>query len=210
MRSIPFLNLHQTQWPLWIEIPWQTNDKWSFHSWHRQWLMSACQQYTLTHDQGRNISSHVAASVFLHVTSSHLTARHALLLCVDVDGGLIDACECVVPRIVSKGMKKWSSFYFWVHGNRWKKGIYFNTRMVPKDRFLLSVFWDYAQIINYIFRCCWCFLLTQSSTASSCGWQSCWPWAPSCRRHSENTLYASSERGKKQITLFQWVIKTGF
>lgn len=55
----------------------------------------------LDSDQGRNILSRVAACLFLHVTSSHLTARLALLLCVDVDGGLIDACECVVPWIVS-------------------------------------------------------------------------------------------------------------
>ena len=49
--------------------------------------------------------SHVAACVFVHVTSSHLTARLALLLCVDVDGGLIDTCECVVPWIVSGQMR---------------------------------------------------------------------------------------------------------
>lgn len=45
--------------------------------------------------------THVAACVFLHVTPSHLTACLALLLCIDVDGGLIDTCECVVPWIVS-------------------------------------------------------------------------------------------------------------
>lgn len=55
--------------------------------------------------QGRNVLSHVAACVFLHVTSSHLTARLALLLCIDVDGCLIDTCECVVPWIVSGGLK---------------------------------------------------------------------------------------------------------
>lgn len=43
--------------------------------------------------------------VFLYVTSSHLTARLALLLCVDVDGCLVDTCECVVPWIVPGGLK---------------------------------------------------------------------------------------------------------
>lgn len=43
--------------------------------------------------------------VFLCVTSSHLTARLALLLCVNVDGRLIDTCECVVPWIVAGGLK---------------------------------------------------------------------------------------------------------
>lgn len=56
-------------------------------------------------DQGQNILSHVAACVFLSVTSSHLTARLALLLCLDVDGCLIDTCERVVPWIVSGGLK---------------------------------------------------------------------------------------------------------
>ena len=63
----------------------------------------------LDSEQGRNILSHVAATVFSHMTSSYLTARLALLLCIDVDGGLVDTCECVVPGIVSKGVQKWSS-----------------------------------------------------------------------------------------------------
>lgn len=59
----------------------------------------------LDSDQGRDIWYRVAACVFLHVTSSHLAARLALLLRVDVDGGLVDACECVVPWIVSGGRR---------------------------------------------------------------------------------------------------------
>ena len=51
--------------------------------------------------QGRNTLSRVAACVFLRVTSSYLTARLGLLLCIDVDGGLVDTGECVVPWIVS-------------------------------------------------------------------------------------------------------------
>lgn len=34
------------------------------------------------------------------MTPSHLAARLALLLRVDVDGRLVDTCECVVPWIV--------------------------------------------------------------------------------------------------------------
>lgn len=58
-------------------------------------------------------------------TSSYLTARLALLLCIDVDGGLVDTCECVVPWIVSGGMRYKNHFKlkFSVHGNQWKKGI---------------------------------------------------------------------------------------
>lgn len=55
--------------------------------------------------QGQNVLSHVAAAVYSCVTSSHLTACLALLLCTDVDGGLVDACERVVPRIVPGGKK---------------------------------------------------------------------------------------------------------
>lgn len=36
------------------------------------------------------------------MTSSHLAARLALLLRVDVDGRLVDTCECIVPWIVPK------------------------------------------------------------------------------------------------------------
>lgn len=43
-----------------------------------------------------------------------------------------------------------------------------------------------------------CQVLTQSSTASFCGWQSCWQWGPSCKRHSENMLCASSEKSLKK------------
>lgn len=39
------------------------------------------------------------------MTSPYLTARLALLLRVDVDGGLVDTRECVVPWIVSGGMR---------------------------------------------------------------------------------------------------------
>lgn len=60
----------------------------------------------LDSNQGQNILSKVAACfVFLHVTLSYLAARLALLLCIDVDRGLIDACERVVPGIVSAGMR---------------------------------------------------------------------------------------------------------
>lgn len=61
----------------------------------------------LDSDQGQNISPYVAvAAVFLRVTSSHLAARLALLLCVDVDGGLVHTCERVVPWIVSGGVER--------------------------------------------------------------------------------------------------------
>lgn len=57
--------------------------------------------------QGQIVLSHVAAAaVFLYMTSPYLTARLALFLCIDVDGGLIDTCECVVPWIVSGGKKR--------------------------------------------------------------------------------------------------------
>lgn len=69
--------------------------------------MSAWQQY-LDSDQGWNILSHVAAGLFLRVTSSYLTARFGLLLCIDVDGGLVDTGECIVPWIVTGGM----TFFF--------------------------------------------------------------------------------------------------
>lgn len=47
---------------------------------------------------------HAAAVVLLRM-SSYLTAGLTLLLCVNVDGGLIDACECVVPWIVPERMR---------------------------------------------------------------------------------------------------------
>lgn len=77
----------------------------SFHSLHRRRHTSACRQYTLTHIKAEMFCLMLLACVFLHVTSSHLTARLALLLCIDVDGCLIDTCECVVPWIVSGGLK---------------------------------------------------------------------------------------------------------
>lgn len=43
-------------------------------------------------------------AVVLHMMSSYLTARLALLLCINVDGGLVDACERVVPWIVPERM----------------------------------------------------------------------------------------------------------
>jgi len=46
----------------------------------------------------------VCVCVFVHVMSSHLAARLALLLCVDVDGGRIHTRESVVPRIMSTRM----------------------------------------------------------------------------------------------------------
>lgn len=47
----------------------------------------------------------VAACEFLHVTPSYLAARLALLLRIDVDGGLVDARERVVTWIVSGRLK---------------------------------------------------------------------------------------------------------
>lgn len=46
------------------------------------------------------------------MTSSHLAARLALLLRVDVDGRLVDTCECVVPWIVSKRVRKLCQYAF--------------------------------------------------------------------------------------------------
>lgn len=43
------------------------------------------------------------------MTSSHLAACLALLLCIDVDGRLVDTCECVVPWIVPKEWENWVS-----------------------------------------------------------------------------------------------------
>lgn len=41
------------------------------------------------------------------MTSSHLAARLALLLRVDVDWRLVDTCECVVPWIVPEEWENW-------------------------------------------------------------------------------------------------------
>lgn len=53
-------------------------------------------------DQGRILGLELLLACFF--ASSHLAARLALLLCVDVDGRLVDARECVVSWIVSGGM----------------------------------------------------------------------------------------------------------
>lgn len=48
------------------------------------------------------------------MTSSHLAARLALLLRVDVDGRLVDTCECVVPWIVPRERENWVSLLLMV------------------------------------------------------------------------------------------------
>lgn len=91
--------------------------------------MSACRQYTLT-----QIKAEILCLVLLLVWfffPAYLTARLALLLCIDVDGGLVDTCECVVPWIVSGGtgyvkINLNHSFQFIETSGNGKKGIYFH------------------------------------------------------------------------------------
>ena len=76
-------------------------DEWSRGSWHRWWLMSACRQCASTRIKAEYLVSCCCLRVF---ASPHLAARLALLLCIDVDGRLVDTRECVVSWVVSGGM----------------------------------------------------------------------------------------------------------
>lgn len=71
----------------------------------------------------------------LQVTSSYLTARLALLFCIDVDRGLVDTCECVVSWIVSEGMgyKKSHHFNYQFWWKQIEKVVYFYTKITPKN-----------------------------------------------------------------------------
>lgn len=112
----------------------KTYDEWSRNSWHRWWLVSAPQQYASTQIKAEYLVSCCCLRVF---ASSHLAARLALLLCVDVDGRLVDARECVVSWIVSGGMGQ-------------KNGHCFDTNFLETHGRLILGFWAVSWILRHL------------------------------------------------------------
>lgn len=133
-----------------------------------------------------NTWSRVAACVFFRIISPRCSPCSASLRwCWRASRRRSWMC-CFLDCVWRDGTEKRTSFWHQFLGNTLV--VDSHSKTAPECRFLSSLV-DFAA-------------LTRSSRASSCGWQSCWRWAPSYRRHSENMPYASSVGEKKTISQY--------